>query len=199
LPRPREVMAMALMVFWLTVGAEALATAAVLWSIAFPDRRIWPPLRQFSWQAYLMWVLFLLSGAGALGVGILDWGSVSLAAWARWLVGGPLFLAGHSLGLRAMRSMGLSTTCGGQSGLVLAGPYRFSRNPQYVGFIVALVGWAVLAGSVLALVAAAVGTAALVLAPFAEEPWLLEAHGPAYDEYRRMVPRFLSLGRPGAR
>jgi protein-S-isoprenylcysteine O-methyltransferase Ste14 len=187
---------MPLMVFWLTVGAEALAAGAVLWSLAFPDRRIWPPLRQFSWQACLMWALFLLSGAGALGVGVLDRGSLSLAAWVRWLVGGPLFLAGHSLGLRAMRSMGLSTTCGGQSGLVLAGPYRFSRNPQYVGFIVALVGWAVLVGSVLALVAAAVGTVALVLAPFAEEPWLLKAHGPAYEEYRCAAARPVRYGGP---
>ena len=77
--------------------------------------------------------------------------------------------------------------------LVRRGPYRFSRNPQYVGFMAALVGWAFVASSGLTLVASLAGTIPLVLVPFAEEPWLATRLGAAYEEYRRTVPRFISL------
>jgi len=56
-------------------------------------------------------------------------------------------------------------------------------------------GWAVLAASVLTLLAALGGATALILAPFAEEPWLLKRYGAAYEEYRRAVPRFISFRR----
>jgi protein-S-isoprenylcysteine O-methyltransferase Ste14 len=45
------------------------------------------------------------------------------------------------------------------------------------------------------MIAATGGLIALVLAPFAEEPWLEEVHGAAYLSYRRRTPRFLGLPR----
>ena len=72
------------------------------------------------------------------------------------------------------------------------GPYGFSRNPQYLGFIVGLMGWGVMADSLFALVVCIAEIVPLVLVPFAEEPWLLARHGVAYEEYRRAVPRFIS-------
>lgn len=57
--------------------------------------------------------------------------------------------------------------------LVRRGPYRFSRNPQYVGFIVGLIGWVFLSSSRLALPASFAGVIPLIVVPFAEEGWLL--------------------------
>jgi len=56
----------------------------------------------------------------------------------------PLGLAGNALALWAIAALGIAPTSGDESMLVYRGPYRFSRNPQYVGFIAALIGWALL-------------------------------------------------------
>lgn len=186
---------MALVVFSVTLAAEVLAAASVAFSAAFPGRRIWPPPRPHSWQAYCLWLLFIVSGGGVAALGILDWGNLALAPWTRWAVGAPLWLAGSGLALWAVVALGFTPTLGSEGTLVRRGPYRFSRNPQYVGFVAALVGWAVLAASVLTLLAALGGATALILAPFAEEPWLLRRYGAAYEEYRRAVPRFISFRR----
>jgi len=130
---------------------------------------------------------------GVVVLGILDWGDLALAQWVRLAVGVPLGLAGNGLALWAIAVLGFARTFGSEGPFVRRGPYIFSRNPQYVGFIAALVGWAILAGSAWTLLATLVGAMALILAPFAEEPWLLKMHGAAYEEYRRAVPRFISL------
>ena len=68
------------------------------------------------------------------------------------------------------------------------GPYRFTRNPQYVGNVAWFAGYALLSSSEVTAWACAAGSLWFVLAPFAEEPWL---RAEAYEEYRRQVPRFL--------
>jgi len=184
-------------VFFAALAAEALAAACVSFSIAFPSRRIWPPARQPSWQSYLMWLLFLLSGGGVVGLGVLDWGSFPLALWIRLAVGAPLWLGGSGLALWATVALGVGATLGMEGQLVQWGPYSFSRNPQYVGYTGALIGWAMVASSALTFLAALMGAVPLILAPFAEESWLLRRHGASYEEYRRGVPRFIALRKRG--
>ena len=75
--------------------------------------------------------------------------------------------------------------------LVRRGPYRYSRNPQYVGAPPAYFGWAIACNSQLVLIVAALGSVALLLQPFVEEPWLRKRFGAQYDAYAREVPRFL--------
>ena len=140
-----------------------------------------------------MWLFFIVSAMGVVVLGILDWGDIALVQWVRLAVGVPLWLAGNGLALWAIVALGFAPTLGSEGPFVRRGPYLFSRNPQYVGFIAALIGWAILACSAWTLLAALVGALALVLAPFAEEAWLLREHGAAYEEYRRAVPRFISL------
>ncbi len=102
-------------------------------------------------------------------------------------------------GASAMIVLGIVPSFGSESALVRRGPYRFSRNPQYVGFIVGLIGWVFLSSSRLAAVASLAGMVPLIAVPFTEEGWLLARHGAAYEEYRRGVPRYVSLkSRSGA-
>ena len=76
-----------------------------------------------------------------------------------------------------------------------SGPYRVSRNPQYVGDIALLLGWGVACNSLLTWLLCLLGVAWFALAPLAEEPWLRERYGPPYEAYRGRVSRFLGLPR----
>jgi protein-S-isoprenylcysteine O-methyltransferase Ste14 len=75
--------------------------------------------------------------------------------------------------------------------LVTTGPYRFTRNPMYLGHLVFLSGLALVTRSPLAglLVAAHVPWFARRVAR--DEQRLRERFGPAYDEYCQRVPRWL--------
>jgi protein-S-isoprenylcysteine O-methyltransferase Ste14 len=178
-------------VFVVTLIAEILATVSVGVSIASPDRRIWPPEQERSWTGILMWLFFTVSGMGVIALGILDRGSLNLPLWLRWGMGMPLWIAGNGLALWAVVVLGMAATFGEAKALIQRGPYRRSRNPQYVGFIAGLMGWAMVSSSTMTLGASLVGVLPLVLVPFAEEPWLVEKYGAAYKAYQCDVPRFI--------
>ena len=111
----------------------------------------------------------------------------------RFGVGVPLWLAGVVLSSWAGLVLGLAASFGKEVALIKRAPYSFSRNPQYVGFIASLIGWALLASSIRTMIAALAGALPLILVPFAEEPWLARAYGADYEAYCRAVPRFLFL------
>lgn len=178
-----------------TLSSESLATLAVLYSLARPARRLWPPPRMGAPSGRWMVLFFGLSGAGVIALGVGDWGSLPLPSWSRWFVGLPLWAGGNGLALWAMVALGVRPTLGSEGTLVHRGPYRFSRHPQYAGFVVALVGWPLVATSGLAVAPSLVAIAPLWLASVAEERWLAERHGDAYEAYRGSTPRLLSLRR----
>jgi protein-S-isoprenylcysteine O-methyltransferase Ste14 len=76
--------------------------------------------------------------------------------------------------------------------LVRDGPYRYSRNPMYVGVALILIGWADLFWSqVLTVYATAVVIAFHVRVIVGEEPWLARTFGEEWESYRAQVPRWL--------
>jgi protein-S-isoprenylcysteine O-methyltransferase Ste14 len=180
-------------VLLVTLAAEIITTAALVISILLPKRRIWPPARDGASRRFFMLILFLVSGAGVIFLGIAGWDSFVIPGWARFIIGFPFWLAGSILGWWAMAVLGAAATVGGEGRLVRQGPYGFSRNPQYLGFILALAGWAVMSNSAAASAVSLAGLVPLGLAPRAEESWLAEKIGPAYEAYRREVPRFGSV------
>jgi len=75
--------------------------------------------------------------------------------------------------------------------LVVAGLYRYTRNPMYVSVTLMLLGWALAFGEpALWVYAAGVALAFHLRVVFGEEPWLARAHGDAWQEYVRRVPRW---------
>jgi protein-S-isoprenylcysteine O-methyltransferase Ste14 len=78
------------------------------------------------------------------------------------------------------------------SALVTSGVFRYSRNPMYVGFTAALVGWAVCLAAPWALV----GPVGFVLFTtrfqiIPEERVMRSKFGQAYEDYRAQVRRWL--------
>ena len=80
--------------------------------------------------------------------------------------------------------------------LVARGPYRYSRNPMYVGVLVILAGLALARGSAtLAIYAAIVAAAFTTFVLAYEEPHLEREFGESYRAYKARVPRWLGLPR----
>jgi protein-S-isoprenylcysteine O-methyltransferase Ste14 len=181
--------------FWVTFLSLIFLVMSHVVTIARPQWRVWPPPSRASWQYWYNWGLTSLWILGIPILGILDWDTFSLPQWLR-VAGGLLAFSGAAFALWAIREIGVRATQGLGGELATTGPYRYSRNPQYVGYIALLLGFGLLCNSALTLAAVALCSADFALTPFAEEPWLRERLGPAYEEYTRHVPRF--LGRSSA-
>ncbi len=112
------------------------------------------------------------------------------------LVGVFFFMIGLALSVWAIlifRKMDTTHEPFGQpTALAIGGPYRFTRNPMYVGVALSLLGVAVYSGRAL-----------FFLVPLAfiltintshiprEEKLLTNIFGPAYDEFKQRVRRWL--------
>ncbi len=88
---------------------------------------------------------------------------------------------------------GARTIIGLGDKLITTGPYRYSRNPQYMGDSVTMFAYMLFTNSVLVWIIGSLAIVLNILAPFAEEPWLEERFGDAYLEYKRRVPRFIGF------
>jgi len=177
--------------FWVTLASELLLGAFLVVSWIDPSHRVWPPPSRDSWQYRFVWALTDVSAAGVLAVGILDWNTLGPGHWLRFAIGGGLVLSGLGLALWGIRTLGVHRTLGLKEAFLEAGPYRFTRNPQYVGDIALLIGWAIICNSLHTWIVSALGAAWFALSPFTEEPWLGEQYGKAYEAYRHRVPRYL--------
>lgn len=85
------------------------------------------------------------------------------------------------------------------SSIVAAGPFRFVRNPLYLGLWLHLLALAVIMppGGALLMLA---GTALLIFVLVRiEERYLVQSQGEAYLQYKQCVPRFLWSWRPRIR
>ena len=129
--------------------------------------------------------------AAAFFLGVLDWNRFDWPASIRWGVGVPLIIIGNIVVWRGVNKIGMAATSGEATGLKTSGLYSWSRNPQYMADVIILIGWGVLAASLWALPVLSIGLAALLVAPFAEEPWLQEKYGAPYQEYKLNVCRYL--------
>ena len=178
-----------LTVIGLTIAGATVA--ALLWSIARPDRRIWPPDSYGRWTPVFVWVpTFALFGAIAV-LGYLHWGEMELPAWLRYGLGLPIIVLANLAVWYEVAKFGIDQTGGAEGTHKTDGLYRYSRNPQYVADAAMIVGWLILSASPAAVPVGVAAIVALLIAPFAEEPWLKEQYGKGYLDYMARVRRFL--------
>jgi protein-S-isoprenylcysteine O-methyltransferase Ste14 len=113
-----------------------------------------------------------------------------------WIVGG-IFLV---LGLGLIASATTNFTRAGttirpdraSSSLVIAGPYKFTRNPMYVGMAIAYLGLAIADRSLGSLILLPVVLLIIRRAVIANEEAFLERRfGSAYTDYKAKVRRWL--------
>ncbi|BDX01550.1 hypothetical protein MACH16_02980 [Marinomonas pontica] len=78
------------------------------------------------------------------------------------------------------------------SNLVVSGIYRYSRNPMYLGFLLALCGWCVFLGSLVSVLFLPVFILYMncfQIVP--EERFMQEKFGASYRQYRSQVRRWI--------
>lgn len=115
----------------------------------------------------------------------------SAIALALVALGGALAIAGV-VAFRGKRTTVNPLTPSASSSVVSSGVYRVSRNPMYLGFLLALVGWAVYlsnAGAALLLPAFVAYMTRYQIKP--EERALLAKFGPEFAQYMSRVRRWL--------
>ena len=139
----------------------------------------------------------LFAAAIAAGVVLhLVWPLSFTLGAARWPIGATLSIAGVAMFAAAVRAFAAAGTPvpGSQSATAIVGrgPYRFSRNPIYVAFVLFHLGIAVFVGSwwLVITLAASVSVIAIAVVP-REEQYLEARFGPTYSTYKSSVRRWL--------
>ena len=113
---------------------------------------------------------------------------------ASYILGGLMMVAGFFFGIwsvltQLMRGRGTPLPILPTKELLTGGPYRYCRNPMTFGTIVAYLGLAVFAGTLVGIGFVLCFAALLILyLKQLEEKELAERFGDAYLQYRREVP-----------
>lgn len=149
------------------------------------ELRIPPPLVTLA-AALIMWGLSQLAPATRIAV-------PGAAAIAVLLAAAGVVVA--VLGVTSFRRTGTTVnphTPEKASTLVVHGPYRYSRNPMYLGLALVLLGWAVFLGNLPALLVLPAFIFYMNRYQIAPEERALEARfGADYVRYRQSVGRWL--------
>jgi len=177
--------------FIFIIIAEILLSLALLKSLIDPPHRIWPPPKRKSWQFYYIWVLTYTSLFGLIALGLFDWNSYIFQNIFWFSFGGILLIVGLIVLIWGVQTLSLYVSHGQKGELITDGLYKFSRNPQYLGINIAILGYIFLTNSVLTLITGVIGIFLFFLTPFVEEPWLRKEFGSKYNEYCTKVRRFL--------
>ena len=147
---------------------DFLLLFGIVISIIFPKRRIWPPPKKDSWQFWVSWILFDIGMIGSGLIGFIDFYTVGYGFWIRIFVGGSVILAGGGVAWWGVRTLSMHQSFGLKGKVVTEGPYQYSRNPQYIGFILMYAGVILVTYSFMALVAGTMMIAMFVILPFSE-------------------------------
>lgn len=141
----------------------------------------------------IMFIVFVIIMA------LISWVSGSLHNISGYqnLIGLPFLIAGLGLaasGKRLFKKLNTNImTFGEPDQLVTEGVYQYTRNPMYLGFVIALFGVALLLGSamvsLLLVVVFVVITDRWYIA--FEERMMLKKFGPAYEVYCQKVRRWI--------
>ena len=192
-------------IFWGVVAFHSVSLASHVFSILRPALRVWPPAepgeRGFRIRTIVARLNFLCLFPSALGffaLAVLDAGSFVFDHPARFVVGGLAIAAGGAFALWGYLGLGVRTSQGHLGELATTGAYRYSRNPQYVGTVAALLGVAAISNSILCGAVGLLWAVGFLLMPFAEEPWLRAKLGEPYERYAKRTPRYLGLARKAA-
>lgn len=117
------------------------------------------------------------------------------AGWILIAIGAPICLA--CIWQFAWRGLGTPAPFDPPRRLVVSGPYRWVRNPMYLGFGLVMIGQAIVVASTIPLILMAIAAILVtLLILFFEEPSLRATFGSDYENYCHEVRRWIPRLRP---
>jgi protein-S-isoprenylcysteine O-methyltransferase Ste14 len=179
------------LVFGMTLVFELLLGTTLIVSLLYPKYRVWPPPKKGSRQYWYIHFSTESSIFFFFALGFLDWNTFFLKHWLRFVFALLVIAVGAIIFLWALRTLTINTSLGSKGKFVNEGPYRYTRNPQYLGTILFFSGTMLLFNSLYQFVTGTIGIIWFLLAAFAEEPWLRDQFKEEYDTYCKKVLRFL--------
>jgi protein-S-isoprenylcysteine O-methyltransferase Ste14 len=178
--------------FGVGILSAGVVIAGLLLTVASESFRFWPPGdddRKFKTYQVCSLTFFL----SLFATGYLDWNAGPLPWPTSAVVGAALFAAGLVVARRGGLDLGKEETAGQVGDLKTDGVYRYTRNPQTVGYWLVFISLGMITNSVLVAVLAVLPAVWLYLMARVEEPWLRDQYGEAYAAYREDVPRFVGF------
>lgn len=145
--------------------------------------------------AWLIWLVYLSFTAVTASIAWAGAWPLPIEPWAAWAMGGGALLGGLALLAGGAWEFGsLGRMSGRDNGrLIRSGIYRWTRNPQNIGWGAALLGMAILGRSVAALgLAVFFGLAFYLYCPV-EERYLAGVYGEEWERYAAATHRFFGL------
>ena len=179
-------------VFLIGAGVAAALLSLLVLTLLIPTLRIWPTPGEKTWQSYVFWPLFRSLNVMCFVVAVASYSNfLGLPMWIR-LAALAVLITSIAVFIYSFRVLGRDNSYGAQDGLVIAGIYRWSRNPQNAMLMVVYGALAIAADSGPAYALCLAMVAVYVLMVLAEEPWLAAAYGEPYRDYCRRAPRFFN-------
>lgn len=178
--------------FSLSLLSALLILGLVTMTFLTKDFQFWPPPNEKSWQHNLFRWLFRGMFYPLIGLSIMTFQfDASSAGMVRYGLGIILLIVGFGFALKGTGFLGWRNAFGEARGLKTDGLFAYSRNPIYVATWVGLIGWDLIANSVLVSILLVIWAIFYLAAPFLEEPWLEQEYGDDYRTYKKSVRRFL--------
>ena len=175
-----------------------LLTVSICWvaalvSFLLPQHRIWPPMSPKSWKYWIVWPTSIYAKLTIPFLAFFDKNSLNTFQHHSLISGIALALliGGAVFAIMSAKKLSPTQTTGLKGTLRTTGPYKLSRNPQYVGVIIFLMGLTIFSDSYLVLLVSLVYTSWYIFLPFVEEPWMKAQYGKLYEDYCKKVSRFL--------
>ena len=116
-------------IFYIALLVHFLLLTLTLWSIFFPEKRIWPPPHKNSWQYYIYWGLFYIGIILTTILVILNYNSWFITNGVRYFLGVPLVLIGLTILCLGIYILGIKNTYGLKDGFKIKAIYKYTRNP----------------------------------------------------------------------
>jgi protein-S-isoprenylcysteine O-methyltransferase Ste14 len=180
---------------YVAVAGLVLAAAYVIFRVIvrrdyLGRGRLSPLSSLLEWVAILLWVAFASANQTPGWPAYSGSPMTRVIGWCLLIGGAASFAAALLFELGFRRSHGLHVDDLRQTGL-----YALTRNPQVVGFLVAMIGYLILWPSVRNAGSMALIAVITHLMVRTEEEHLRSRFGEQYDRYCERVQRYLGLGR----
>ena len=121
----------------------------------------------------------------------LTWDTWSISSEIRLFIGIPISIIGGMLVTWGIFTLGIANTYGSRNGFINNGPYRYTRNPQYLGDITLFVGLSLVVNSLYVAIPLLLLAITFFITPLSEESWLYDQYGDEYLKYKSGTSRFL--------